>query len=125
MAQVVLLNEKIESRTIKLGLHLPETCIDMEVLSTSNEQSKHKQDCFILLGKSGRVYMYDDSLIERYLVQCQSKSSPSLPKEVMIKLPLADSSITAAKFISNNPSHLNPDDEVTCIVNLQQSRRFL
>ncbi|XP_054775821.1 uncharacterized protein LOC129284382 [Prosopis cineraria] len=111
LVQVVLLNEKTESRTIKLGLHLAECCIDMEVLSTSSEQSKHKQDSLVLLGKSGRVYAYDDSSIERYLLQCQSKSSPSLPREVMIKLPLADSSITAAKFISDNPNLRNPDDE--------------
>ncbi|KAK4261998.1 hypothetical protein QN277_027615 [Acacia crassicarpa] len=111
LVQIVLLNEKTESRTIKLGLHLAECCIDMEVLSTSSEQSKQKQDSFILLGKSGCVYVYDDSLIERYLLQCQSKSSPSLPKEVMIKLPLSDSSITAAKFISDNPNLRNPDDE--------------
>lgn len=111
MAQVVLLNENIESRTIKLGLHLAECCVDMEIISTSSEQSKHKQDCFILLGKSGCVYLYDDNSIERYLLQCQSnKSSPSLPKEVVVKLPLADSTITAAKFISDSPNALNPDE---------------
>ena len=45
--------------------------------------SKHKQNSLILLGKSGRVNQYDDSLIEKYLLQGQSKSTPSLPKEVM------------------------------------------
>ncbi|KAJ1403849.1 WD40/YVTN repeat-like-containing domain superfamily [Sesbania bispinosa] len=108
--QVVLLNEHIESRTIKLGLHLSEGCIDMEII-TSSEQSKHKQCSLLLLGKSGHVYLYDDSLIERYLLQCQSKSTPSLPKEVIVKLPLADSSITTAKFISNNPNVFNSQDE--------------
>ncbi|KAF7829057.1 Syntaxin-binding protein 5 [Senna tora] len=111
LLQVVLLNENTESRTIKLGLHLAECCVDMEIISTSTEQSKNKQGSFTLLGKSGHVYLYDDTLIERYLLQCQSKSTPSLPKEVSVKLPLADSTITAAKFISDNPNVLNPGDE--------------
>ncbi|RDY02840.1 Syntaxin-binding protein 5, partial [Mucuna pruriens] len=111
LLQVVLLNEHTESRTIKLGLHLSECCIDMEIISTSTEQSKHKQDSFILLGKSGHLYLYDDSLIERYLLQCQTKSTPSLQKEVIVKLPLAESSITTAKFIPNNPNVLTSEDE--------------
>jgi len=109
----VLLNENTESRTIKLGLHLSECCTDMEIISlTSPEQSKHKQDSFILLGKSGHLYLYDDSLIEKYLLQCQSKSTPSLPREVTVKLPLIESSITTAKFISNNSNVFNFEDEV-------------
>ncbi|KAG4386602.1 hypothetical protein GLYMA_11G085900v4 [Glycine max] len=108
LLQVVLLNEHTESRTIKMGLHLPEGCIDMEIISTS---SKHRQNYFILLGKSGHVYLYDDNLIERYLLQSQSKSSPSLPKEVVVKLPLADSNITTAKFISNNSNFFSSEDE--------------
>ncbi|XP_020997668.1 uncharacterized protein LOC107487292 [Arachis duranensis] len=109
--QVVLLNEQIESRTTKLGLHLSESCIDMEIISTSIDQNKHKQSSFLLLGKSGHVYVYDDSLIERYLLQNQSKSSSTLPKEMVVKLPMADSSITTAKFICNNTSMLNSGDE--------------
>jgi len=109
MKQVVLLNEHTESRTIKMGLHLSEGSIDMEIISTS---SKQKQNYFILLGKSGNVYLYDDNLIERYLLQSQSKSTPSLPKEVVVKLPLADSSITTAKFISNNSNVSSSGDEV-------------
>lgn len=108
----MLLNEHTESRTIKLGLHLSESCIDMEIISTSTEQSKHKQDSFILLGKSGHLYLYDDSLIERYLLQCQSKSTPSLPTEEIVKLPLAESSITTVKFISNNSNVLTSEDAV-------------
>ncbi|XP_061351439.1 uncharacterized protein LOC133296460 [Gastrolobium bilobum] len=111
LLQVVLLNEQTESRTIKLGLHLSECCMDMEIISTTTEQSKQKQESLLLLGKSGHVYLYDDCLIERYLLQCQSKSTPSLPKEVIVKLPLADSSITTSKFISNNPNVLNSEDE--------------
>ncbi|KAG7968884.1 hypothetical protein I3843_07G002700 [Carya illinoinensis] len=108
--QVVLLNEHSESRTIKLGLHLSEPCIDMEIVSSS-EQSKHKQDSFLLLGKSGHVYAYDDCLIEKYLLQCQSRSPPSLPKEVKLKMPFADSSITIAKLITHDTCLLSPADE--------------
>ncbi|KAE9614575.1 hypothetical protein Lalb_Chr05g0229631 [Lupinus albus] len=46
LMQVVLLNELMESRTIKFGLHLSECCIDMEIISTSSEQSKHRRDFF-------------------------------------------------------------------------------
>ncbi|KAM3709989.1 hypothetical protein ACJW31_02G216300 [Castanea mollissima] len=110
LLQVVLLNEHTESRTIKLGLHLPEACIDMEIISSS-EQSKHKQDCLLLLGISGHVYAYDDCLIEKYLLQCQSRSPPSLPKELMLKMPFVDSSITIAKFITDNQCMISPADE--------------
>lgn len=111
LLQVVLLNEQTESRTIKLGLLLSESCVDMEIISTSTEQGKQKQDSFLLLGKSGHVHLYDDTFIERYLLQCQSKSTPSLPKDVTAKLPLADSSITTAKFITNNTNMFYSEDE--------------
>ncbi|CAB4264151.1 unnamed protein product [Prunus armeniaca] len=52
LLQVILLNEHTEGRTIKLGLQLPEPCIDMEIVSSLSEQSKHKQDCFLLLVSS-------------------------------------------------------------------------
>ncbi|CAI0421744.1 unnamed protein product [Linum tenue] len=104
--QVVLLNEHSETRTIKLGLHLPEPCIDMDIISSSKLVS------LVLLGKSGHVYAYDDGMIEKYLIQSQAKISvPSSPKEVMAKLPYIDSSISAAKFVTNNPSLLNSADE--------------
>ncbi|XAR58059.1 hypothetical protein NMG60_11026416 [Bertholletia excelsa] len=110
LVQVVLLNEYTESRTVKLGLHMPESCIDMDIISSSSEQSKHKQDAFILLGKSGHIYAYDDSAIEKYLLQGQNRSPPSLPKEIMVKLPFANSSITIAKLITDNPC-------ASCLVN--------
>lgn len=112
--QVVLLNEQTETRMIKLGLHVSEPCADMEmIIADVNEQSKHKQDYLFVLGKSGRVYAYDDYMIEKYLIQSLSKSSPSLPKETVVKLPFSDSSsITVGKFLTN-PSHLlNLSDEV-------------
>lgn len=116
--QVILLNEHTESRTIKLGLHLPEPCVDMEIISSSSEQSKHKQDIFLSLGKSGHIYAYDDSSIEKYLLQCQSRSTNTLPKEVMVKMPYADSSITIANFITDNPCLLSFADEVTKFLSL-------
>ncbi|GER26234.1 transducin/WD40 repeat-like superfamily protein [Striga asiatica] len=105
LLQVVLLNENTESRTIKLGLHLPESLIDMEITKGPIEQNKNRCDFLLLIGRSSHAYTYDDSLIERYLVQCQTKSSsPSLPKEVKIKLPYCDSgAITVAKFITSLP----------------------
>ncbi|EOA18736.1 hypothetical protein CARUB_v10007318mg [Capsella rubella] len=111
--QVVLLNDQTETRMIKLGLHVSEPCADMEmIIADVNEQSKHKQDYLLVLGKSGRVYAYDDYMIEKYLLQSQSKSPPSLPKETVVKLPFSDSSsITVGKFLTN-PSHLlNLSDE--------------
>lgn len=111
LLQVILLNEHTEGRTIKLGLQLPEPCIDMEIVSSLSEQSKHKQDCFLLLGNSGNLYAYDDCSIEKYLLQSQSKSSPSLPKEVMVKIPFVDSNITVAKFITDNTQMLSFADE--------------
>ncbi|XP_010446909.1 PREDICTED: uncharacterized protein LOC104729648 [Camelina sativa] len=111
--QVVLLNEQTETRMIKLGLHVSEPCADMEmIIADVNEHSKHKQDYLLVLGKSGRVYAYDDYMIEKYLLQSQSKSPPSLPKETVVKLPFSDSSsVTVGKFLTN-PSHLlNLSDE--------------
>ncbi|PSS00383.1 Syntaxin-binding protein [Actinidia chinensis var. chinensis] len=52
LLQVVILNEHTETRTIKLGLHLSELCVDMEIISSSNEPSKHRQDVLLVLGKS-------------------------------------------------------------------------
>ncbi|XP_010432265.1 PREDICTED: uncharacterized protein LOC104716576 isoform X2 [Camelina sativa] len=111
--QVVFLNDQTETRMIKLGLHVSEPCADMEmIIADVNEHSKHKQDYLLVLGKSGRVYAYDDYMIEKYLIQSQSKSPPSLPKETVVKLPFSDSSsVTVGKFLTN-PSHLlNLSDE--------------
>ncbi|WCJ32824.1 Transducin/WD40 repeat-like superfamily protein [Euphorbia peplus] len=111
LIQVVLLNENTETRTIKLGLHLSEPCIDMEIISSSWDQNKHKQECFLLLGKSGHVHIFDDCQIEKYLLQSQSRGSPSLPKEVMVTMPFTESNITTAKFIINNSHILTFGDE--------------
>lgn len=106
------MNEQTETRTIKLGLHSSEPCVDMEIISNSNEQNKRKQDALLLLGKSGRVYAYDDCALEKYLLQSLLKSPPSLPKEISVKLPYADSSICIAKFITENQYSFGSGDEV-------------
>lgn len=111
LLQVIIINEQIESRTTKLGIASPEPCVDMEIFSSYSEHSKHKEDCFLVLGKSGHVYACDDFSIEKYLIQAQSRSAPSLPKEVKVRLPYADPSITVAKFITDNPCLLSSADE--------------
>ncbi|XP_021867534.2 uncharacterized protein [Spinacia oleracea] len=111
LVQVVLLNEDTESRTIKLGLQLSEPCLDLEIISCSNETSKHKQHSLILLGKSGLMYAYDDHSIEKCLLQSPSKSSASLPNELMIKLPISSSTTTSAQFITNHSNNIDSEEE--------------
>ncbi|XP_010526846.1 PREDICTED: uncharacterized protein LOC104804294 [Tarenaya hassleriana] len=111
LLQVVLLNDHTETRTIKLGLHASEPCADMEIITDANEQIKHKQEYLLVIGKSGRVYAYDDFMIEKYLIISQSKSPPSLPEEIAVKMPFAESSITTAILLTNPPHILNPSDE--------------
>lgn len=112
MLQVVLLNEHTETRTIKLGLQSSEPLVDMEITTSSIAQDKHRRDSVLLLGRSSHGYTYDDSLIERYLVQCQNKSTPSLPKEERINLPYGDSTITITNFITSIPCMACSADEV-------------
>ncbi|XP_039061499.1 uncharacterized protein LOC120205741 [Hibiscus syriacus] len=111
LLQVILLNEHTETRTIKLGLHLPEPCLDMVITSSTTEQSKLKQEFLLLIGKSGNICMYDDCSIEKYLLQCQSRPPPSLPKEVTVKMLFVDSSITVTKLITENPYALSSDED--------------
>ncbi|KAF6154361.1 hypothetical protein GIB67_026817 [Kingdonia uniflora] len=108
--QIILLNEHMEARIIKLTLPLLEPCLDMEIISGSSDLSKQRKDLIMVL-KSGQLCTYDDSVIEKYLLQSQSKSPPSLPKAVMIKLPFTESSITIAKFVTNDSSLLSGLDE--------------
>lgn len=111
LLQVVLLNEHIESRTVKLGLHPPEPCVDMEIIASFPALRKNINNSLLLVSRTGQIYTYDDSLIERYLIQSQSRSPPSLPREVKVKLPLVDSSITIAKFVVNNPYMFSTDQD--------------
>ncbi|KAL2904508.1 Gag-Pol polyprotein, partial [Bienertia sinuspersici] len=96
IVQVVLLNEDTKSRTIKVGIQLPEQCHKFEIISCLNDQNKHKQHLLQLLGKFGLMYAYDDHSIEKCLLQSQSKSLVSLPNEMIIKLPFSNSKITSS-----------------------------
>ncbi|XP_043714001.1 uncharacterized protein LOC122662432 isoform X2 [Telopea speciosissima] len=111
LLQVIMMNEHTESRTIKFMFPLPEPCLDMEIISSSSDQSKQKGDSLLILLKSGQLYVYDDSTIGKYLLQSQSKSPTSVPKEVVVKLPFVDSSITIAKIITNDSTLLTSTDE--------------
>lgn len=111
LLQVIIINDQIETRTTKLGIASPEPCVDMEIISSNSEPNKHTEDCFLVVGKSGHVYLYDDLSIEKYLLQSQTRSPPSLPKEVKVRLPYADPCITVAKFITDNPCMLSSSDE--------------
>lgn len=122
--QVVILNDQTESRTVKLGLHLPEPCVALEIISSTNDPNKHKEASCLLLGKSGHIYAYNDCMIERYLLECQARSPPSLPKQMKIKLPFTDSSITVAKLFTYNSHLLSFTDEV-CSLKKKQSSSYL
>lgn len=111
LVQVILLSDDAESRTIKIGLQLLEPCLDLEIISCSNEHIKHKHGLLLLIGKSGQMYAYDDHAIEKYLLQFQSKSPPSIPREVIIKLPFSDSSILSAQFITNSSNTIGSEDQ--------------
>ncbi|XP_010548217.1 PREDICTED: uncharacterized protein LOC104819720 isoform X6 [Tarenaya hassleriana] len=111
LLQVVLLNSHTETRTIKLWIHASEPCIDMEIITDVTEHYRDKREYLLVLGKSGRAYAYDDFMIEKYLVASQSKSLPSSPKEIMVKIPFAESSITVAKLLTNSSHILNTSDE--------------
>ncbi|KAL9678946.1 hypothetical protein QQ045_016798 [Rhodiola kirilowii] len=79
--QVLLLNENTESRMTKLGLHLPEACIDMEIISSRTEQNKPRQEYLLLLGKSGHIYVYDN-----YALKSLARNNAHfLPFETSIK----------------------------------------
>ncbi|KAF9611950.1 hypothetical protein IFM89_037170 [Coptis chinensis] len=78
----------------------------MEVISSNYDQRKQKQDSLLLL-KSGHLCTYDDSVIEKYLMQNQSRLAPSLPKQVIVKLPFAHSSITIVKFVTDGSKFIS------------------
>lgn len=101
---------------IKLVLPLTEACLAMEMISCCSDRNKLKQSTLVLLMKSGNLCLFDDSDIERYLLQCQSKSCPSLPTPILVKLPYVDSSITVAKLYTGNPSPSSPTVEVLVLI---------
>lgn len=106
--QVIIFNDNCESRTIKLALPLTEACLAMELISCISDQNKHRENALVLLLKSGRLCLYNDSEIEHYLLKSQSKSPPTLPNQLTVKLPFGDSGITIAKLYT-----CNPDSSVT------------
>ncbi|XP_010266195.1 PREDICTED: uncharacterized protein LOC104603774 isoform X3 [Nelumbo nucifera] len=66
-------------------------------------------------GKASRLYVNGASSAStnslQYLLQCQSRSPPSIPREVPVKLPFVDSSITVAKYITDNRNLLRSLNE--------------
>ncbi|KAK9087462.1 hypothetical protein Syun_029856 [Stephania yunnanensis] len=54
----------------------------------------------------GITCVYDDPVIEKYLLQCQSRSPPSLPKQINIRIPFVDPSITDYNLLAKNYSPL-------------------
>ncbi|KAL5706115.1 hypothetical protein ACHQM5_024323 [Ranunculus cassubicifolius] len=110
MFQIVLLNEQTASRTIKLTLPLSETCLDMEIISCTSDQSKKKQNILLVMLKFGRLCMYDDSVIEKSLTQSNSRPHFDLPKEIIVRLPFTESRITMARFIVDDSNFLNDED---------------
>nr|XP_010918268.1 uncharacterized protein LOC105042667 isoform X2 [Elaeis guineensis] len=109
--QVIILNDNCESRTIKLVLPLTEACLAMELISCFSDQNKHQENALVLLLKSGHLCLYNDSEIEHYLLKSQSKSSPTLPNQLKVKLPFGDSGITIAKLYTCNLASSIPMDE--------------
>ncbi|ONK55928.1 uncharacterized protein A4U43_C10F2390 [Asparagus officinalis] len=123
--QVVVLNETSESRTIKLVLPLTETCLAMEIVSCFSDRTKHKQTSLLLLSKSNQLHIYNDSQIEHYLSQCQSKSSPSLPNHFVLKPPFNDSGITIAKLYTSYSVESNIMNEEQLMLLKKYSNLFL
>ncbi|KAG9442957.1 hypothetical protein H6P81_018811 [Aristolochia fimbriata] len=108
--QIVLLQESTESRTIKLVIPLPEHCADMRIVS-SGEIKQQTQDFLLLLLESGNLCAFDDSDIEKYLLQSQQSKAPSNPSHVMVKIPFIHSSITVAKYFTDNSLQSTNMDE--------------
>ncbi|WOL07246.1 hypothetical protein Cni_G15985 [Canna indica] len=106
--QVIVLNENSQTRTIRLVFPLTEPCLVVETVSFFDNQSKSKKNTVVLLLRSGCLCLYDNSEIEHYLAQCQTKSIPTLPKQLMVTLPFGNSRISAIKMYT---SALSPMDE--------------
>ncbi|VAH35190.1 unnamed protein product [Triticum turgidum subsp. durum] len=100
--QVLILNEESESRIVKMVLPLTEACQGMEFVTGLSDPNKQRQTVLVLLLKSGQICLYDDSEIERYLLQSQSRSPPTLPSHSFVKQPYGDSGINVAKFYTSD-----------------------
>lgn len=116
LLQAIILNDNSESRTIKLALPLTEPCLGMEIISSFNDGNKQKKDVLALLLKSGHLCLYVDSDIESFLLKSQSKSTPSIPNHIIVRLPYYDSRITAAKlYASSLPSSGPTEEDTLCL----------
>uniref|UniRef100_A0A453CMD2 Lethal giant larvae (Lgl)-like C-terminal domain-containing protein n=1 Tax=Aegilops tauschii subsp. strangulata TaxID=200361 RepID=A0A453CMD2_AEGTS len=100
--QVLILNEESESRIVKMVLPITEACQGMEFVTGLSDPNKQRQTVLVLLLKSGQICLYDDSEIERYLLQSQSRSPPTLPSHSFVKQPYGDSGINVAKFYTSD-----------------------
>lgn len=109
----------MESRTIKFILPLSESCRDITVVSGFGEQKKNPNKFVLLLLKSGELWLYNDSEIEKYLLQCRSNQPLWVPKYVHVKTPLGSSTaITIAIFATlKDNSSCSKDEEVMQIIN--------
>ncbi|KAE8814936.1 Serine/threonine-protein phosphatase 7 long form-like protein [Hordeum vulgare] len=101
-AMVLILNEESESRIVKMVLPLTEACQGMESVIGLSDPNKQRQSALVLLLKSGQICLYDDSEIERYLLQSQSRSPPRLPSHSFVKQLYGDSGINVAKFYTSD-----------------------
>uniref|UniRef100_A0A453CMF3 Lethal giant larvae (Lgl)-like C-terminal domain-containing protein n=1 Tax=Aegilops tauschii subsp. strangulata TaxID=200361 RepID=A0A453CMF3_AEGTS len=99
---VLILNEESESRIVKMVLPITEACQGMEFVTGLSDPNKQRQTVLVLLLKSGQICLYDDSEIERYLLQSQSRSPPTLPSHSFVKQPYGDSGINVAKFYTSD-----------------------
>ncbi|PNT61666.1 hypothetical protein BRADI_5g18470v3 [Brachypodium distachyon] len=117
--QVLILNEESESRIVKMVLPFTEACQGMELVTGLSDPNKHRQTVLVLLLKSGQIYLYDDSEIERYLLHSQSRSPPTLPYHSSVKQPYSDSGINIAKFYTTGPTGLASLEETASSLNGQ------
>uniref|UniRef100_A0ACD5UUB5 Uncharacterized protein n=1 Tax=Avena sativa TaxID=4498 RepID=A0ACD5UUB5_AVESA len=110
LSQVLILNEESESRIVKMVLPLTEACKGMELVTGLSDPNKQRQSTLVLLLKSGKICLYDDSEIERYLLHSQSRSPPTLPNHSYVKQPYGDSGINIAKFYSSGRTSIADED---------------
>eukprot|EP01018_Ginkgo_biloba_P016356 Gb_40665 [translate_table: standard] len=84
----------------ELELVLPNSFMEMSLLSNTHTKNKDEGESLLVLTKPGQLYVYNDVDIEKHLRNTEHKSPPSLPKPIMIKPPFTDSSVTVAKLVT-------------------------
>ncbi|XP_057822852.2 uncharacterized protein LOC131035216 isoform X2 [Cryptomeria japonica] len=93
----------------ELELVLPEPVTEIAILSRMHSKGIDSGASLLVLSQESHLYAYDDSEIEKRLIDADHNSLLSLPKPIMIKPPFADSSITVAKLFTipnnNESSH--------------------